>query len=78
MRQRIDVKIHVRNNLRILRSRRKLTQSEVARKAFISEECYRLVESRKTIPNLLTALLIADAMGETIDKLFYMEKEKIK
>ena len=78
MKQLTEMTIKVENNLKRLRLRKGFTQEKVARLARISRNAYREIEVGNTTPNILTALLIADAMGEDISRLFHIEYIKIK
>lgn len=78
MQQEIDQKILVNNKLRSVRTKKKLSQYEVAYRAKITKECYQLAEKGRTTPNLLTALLIAQALDKTVDQLFYLVREKVR
>lgn len=60
----------VRNNLKILRQNKKLTQREIAKRVNITLTNYVYIEQGKSQPRIKTALLIAQALGEPIDKIF--------
>lgn len=57
-------------NLKKQREKKGLTQVQVARKAQISESAYQNYETGKRLPNVHTALLIAQALNSTVEKLF--------
>ena len=57
-----------------------LTQAQIAKKASITERGYRSYEASstakaKSIPNVLTAIKIAKALGTTVEKLWGAEVE---
>lgn len=76
MKDRILLKIQ--NRLRLFRSRMNLTQADVARKSQISLRQYIDIENGKFMPRLKTAFAIAHALGETVDRIFILEKSNEK
>lgn len=78
MKQQFLVNIKVHNNLRKLRELRKLSQEEVARRSQISWSTYQRIEAGVGNPSILTACLIARALNETVDRVFYVKEEKTK
>ena len=61
-----------RRNFKLIKAREKagLTQVEVADKANITEACYQRYEYGYRIPRADTAILIARALGTTVEMLF--------
>ena len=59
-------------NLRLRNAREKvqLTQSEVAKKSYISTMSYQRYEAGERVPNVYTAQLIAKAVNSTVEDLF--------
>ena len=51
------------NRLRVLREERKLRQLDVAQRANIALKMYRRYERHNMLPNVLTAIRVADALG---------------
>lgn len=47
-----------------------LTQSEVAKQVGVSLRAYQYYENGERVPDVLTAKLIATALGSTVDELF--------
>ncbi len=60
----------LRNKLKEARKKTGLTQVEVAEKAKISERAYQYYESGERLPDVLTALIIADILNSTVEELF--------
>lgn len=58
------------NNLKTQREKMDLTQVQVARKVQISESAYQNYEAGKRLPNVRTAIKIAQALNSTVEKLF--------
>lgn len=56
--------------LREARLRAGLTQAELARRAGLSRCAYTNIEKGRKYPSLVTALRIADALGERVEELF--------
>ncbi len=59
--------------LRKAREQSGLMQIEVAKKAGISIRAYKMYESGERIPRADVAILIADAVGSSVKKLFSKE-----
>ncbi|MFH1543258.1 MAG: helix-turn-helix transcriptional regulator [Patescibacteria group bacterium] len=66
----------IKNNLKIVRKNKKLTQREVARRANLSLMGYIKIERGESIPNLSNAFRIAKAIGERLEKLFICKDKK--
>lgn len=62
----------VKNYLKQVRLRKKLSQSLVAQKSGIATSSYIEIENGTATPNIRTAFLIAKALNQRIDKLFYL------
>ena len=76
MRRKGIVKISLKNNLKRIRERKGLTQLDVALRCNINHATYLRIEKGKSDPLLSTAFLISEILGESVDKLFSIEKEK--
>ena len=57
-------------NLENARKKSGLKKSEVAKKAKISYRSYQYIERDGRIPNARTAILIAKAVGSSVEELF--------
>jgi putative transcriptional regulator len=62
------------NNLKKIRKNMRISQEEVARRCGIAFSTYARIENGKELPSIVTALLIADALNESIEKLFFLKK----
>ncbi len=60
----------LKNKLKEARKKAGLMQVEVAKKAKISERAYQYYESGERLPDVLTALIIADILNSTVEELF--------
>lgn len=67
------IPLKVRNTLKEIRVKKKMTQTEVACKSRISVSTYINIENGKSLPNIKTALLIAKALQCKVEKLFKVE-----
>ena len=61
---------HLRNRLREERSRRNLTQAELATMVGVSRKTINTVENEVFIPSTVLALRLARALDTTVEKLF--------
>ena len=66
--------ILVSSNLKIIRKNKGLSQREVASRADIRITNYAYIEQGKSEPKLKTALLIAKALGESVNRLFSLKE----
>lgn len=60
----------VKTQLKALREKSGKTQAQLANEAQITEVCYQRYEYGKRTPNVRTAILIAQALDTTVEKLF--------
>lgn len=58
------------NKIKIARKKQGLTQTQVAQKAGISIRAYKMYEAGERIPRADIAVLIADAIGSSVEGLF--------
>lgn len=58
------------NKLKTTRQQAGLTQEQVAKRAHITTNCYQRYESGEREPKVTTAILIAETLNSTVDKLF--------
>ncbi len=72
MRRAIHLK--VRNKLKEIRVRKKLTQIDIAMKCGLALSTYQNIENGKSEPSLKTALLISKSLNYQVEKLFSVEK----
>lgn len=60
----------MKNKLKEARKEKGLSQVEVAKKAKISERTYQRYENGERLPDVLTALIIADILNSAVEELF--------
>lgn len=62
----------VMKNIELKKAREKkgLTQAQAAKMAMVSEISYQNYEAGRRVPNAVTAVLIARALGSTVEELF--------
>lgn len=62
----------VMKNIELKKAREKkgLTQAQTAKMAMVSEISYQNYEAGRRVPNAVTAVLIARALGSTVEDLF--------
>ncbi len=63
------------NRLREERSRRKLTQAELAALVGVSRKTINTVENRVFVPSTVLALRLARALGTTVEALFQLPED---
>lgn len=66
----------VSNNLKKIRENKGITQREIAKRVNIRLANYVYIEQGKSEPKLKTALLIAEALQEPVDKLFSLKSSR--
>ena len=62
--------------LKSLREKRKLTQSQIAEKVGISQQAYSQIETRIVMPSLETALKISEVFKVPANKIFSLKKQE--
>ena len=60
------------NHLKALRAQRKMTQADLAEAVGVTRKTVNTVENQVFIPSTLLALKFAQALGVTVDELFYL------
>jgi len=68
------VKMIIRNRLRELRARYRLTQEELAKKIGVTRQTIIAIENGKYLPSLKLAFKLAKAFNMKIDDIFYPEE----
>ncbi len=61
------------NRLREARTEAGLTQAELAQYIGVSRKTINTIENRVFIPSTLVALLLAEALGRSVEDLFFVE-----
>jgi len=64
----------IRNRLRELRARYRLTQEELAKKVGVTRQTIIAIENGKYLPSLKLAFKLAKAFNMKIDDIFYPEE----
>jgi putative transcriptional regulator len=64
----------LKNRLRELRDARGWTQAELAARVGVSRKTVNTVENRVFTPSTLLALKLAEALGVTVEQLFWIEE----
>ncbi|MCD6535443.1 MAG: helix-turn-helix transcriptional regulator [Thaumarchaeota archaeon] len=64
----------MRNRLRELRARYRLTQEELAKKVGVTRQTIIAIENGKYLPSLKLAFKLAKAFNMKIDDIFYPEE----
>lgn len=68
--------IQIKNNVKLQRiAIGNLTQAELAKQVGVTRQTMNLIEAQKYNPTIKICLLIAAALGTSIDKLFWMEED---
>jgi putative transcriptional regulator len=65
----------VKNNLRIERAIKDLTQEELARLVFVSRQTINAMEANKYVPSTVLALKIARVFGKPLEDIFSLEAD---
>ena len=63
----------LRNRLRELRVARGWTQAELAQRIGVSRKTINTIENGVFVPSTMLALRLAEAFGERVERLFWME-----
>jgi putative transcriptional regulator len=64
----------MKNNIRIERAIKNITQAELAEKVNVSRQTINTIESNKYIPSTVLALKIARVFGKTLEEIFSLEE----
>lgn len=64
----------MKNNIRVLRASRRMTQEELARLAGVSRQTINAMESARYVPSTILALKVARIFGSTVDEVFTLEE----
>ncbi len=61
----------MKNNVKITRIKRSMTQEQLARKVGVTRQTIGLIEKGEYNPTLLLCISIAKALDKTLDELFW-------
>ena len=64
----------MKNNLKIERAIKNLTQEELANKVSVSRQTINAMEANKYVPSTVLALKIAKVFNKTVEEIFILEK----
>ncbi len=64
----------MKNNIRVERAIKNMTQEELANKVGVSRQTINSIESNKYIPSTLLALKIARVFGKPLEDIFSLEE----
>jgi putative transcriptional regulator len=67
----------MKNNIRVERAIRNMTQAELASEVDVSRQTINSIESNKYIPSTLLALKIARVFGKTVEDIFSLEESDL-
>ena len=65
----------MKNNIRVARAERRMTQQELAEAVDVSRQTINAIESGKFIPSTVLALKIARTFGKQVEEIFSLEEE---
>jgi putative transcriptional regulator len=64
----------MKNNIKVERAIKNLTQEELANKVSVSRQTINAIESNKYVPSTILALKIARVFGKPVEEVFLLEK----
>ena len=64
----------MKNNLRIERAIKDITQADLAAKVGVSRQTINTIESNKYVPSTVLALKIARVFGKPLEEIFTLEE----
>jgi putative transcriptional regulator len=64
----------MKNNIRIERAIKSLTQEDLANKVSVSRQTINAMEANKYVPSTVLALKIAKVFGKPVEEIFVLEK----
>ena len=65
----------MKNNIKVERAIKSLTQEELANKVSVSRQTINAMEANKYVPSTVLALKIAKVFGKTVEEIFFLEKD---
>ena len=66
----------LRNRLRVARAERELTQEDLAALVGVTRQTIIAIEKGRYCPSAKLALLLAKALGERFEDLFYLDEQE--
>jgi len=67
----------MKNNIRVERAIKDMTQADLAGLVGVSRQTINSIESNKYIPSALLALKIARVFGKSFEEIFQLEKSEL-
>ena len=67
----------MKNNIRVERAIKNITQAELAGQVGVSRQTINTIESNKYVPSTLLALKIARVFGKSVEEIFQLEKSDL-
>ena len=67
----------MKNNIRIERAIKNITQAELAEQVGVSRQTINTIESNKYIPSTLLAIKIARVFEKAVEEIFHLEKSDL-
>jgi putative transcriptional regulator len=64
----------MKNNIRIERAIKGLTQEDLAKKVSVSRQTINAMEANKYVPSTVLALKIAKIFNKNVEDIFFLEK----
>jgi putative transcriptional regulator len=64
----------MKNNIRVERAIKNITQAELAEKVGVSRQTINTIESNKYIPSTVLTLKIARVLGKPVEEIFSLEE----
>jgi putative transcriptional regulator len=64
----------MKNNIRVERAIKSLTQEELANKVSVSRQTINAMEANKYVPSTVLALKIAKVFNKPVEEIFMLEK----
>ncbi|UXR78058.1 MULTISPECIES: helix-turn-helix transcriptional regulator [unclassified Staphylococcus] len=68
----------MRNRLKELRARDGYNQTQLAQKVGVSRQTISLIERNVFVPSIVTAMKIARAFNEPVERVFIFEEETVE
>lgn len=65
----------MKNNLKVERARKNLTQADLAIKVEVSRQTINAMELNKYVPSTVIALKISHVFEKNVNDIFYLDKE---
>lgn len=65
----------MKNNIRVERAIKDITQEDLAKKVGVSRQTINAMESNKYVPSTVLSLKIAKVFGKKVEEIFSLEKE---